>query len=120
MNDGEVDLRGVTGDADSAARGIEFGTQLMLFAEAVVMGDEVQLRRARETLLQCAGPSVLVDAAGVAANFQRMVRIADAIGIPVDTLESDLSREVRGTLDLDGFESARQALGGRLTRDDES
>ena len=111
MNDGEVDLRGLTGDADSAARGIEFGTELMRFAEAVVMGDEEQLRRAREALLQCAGPTVLVDAAGVAANFQRMVRIADAIGIPVDTLDSDLSREIRGTLSLDAFESARHTLG---------
>ena len=39
---------------------------------------------ARQALFDEAGNDVVVDAAAVAGNFQRMVRIADATGIPVD------------------------------------
>ena len=77
----EIDLQAVNGDADGAAVGIEFGPELMRFAESVASRDEALERRRRE-LLEAAGPAVLVDAAGVAANFQRMTRIADAMGIP--------------------------------------
>jgi DNA-binding phage protein len=83
----------------------------MHFAQALARRDAAALAAARETLLQRAGPAVLVDAAGVAANFQRMVRIADSTGIPVDNLDSDVSREVRGTLRLAHFHSAHNTPG---------
>jgi hypothetical protein len=54
---------------------------------------------------------VLVDAAGVAANFQRMVRIADSMGIPIDDTESDLGKSVRSELDLGRFASAQNTFG---------
>ena len=44
-------------------------------------------------------PAVVIlrrQAAGVAANFQRMVRIADATGIPVDDLTSELGSDHQG------------------------
>ena len=107
----EIDLEGVNGDEAGATRGIEFGAELMRFAEAVARRDSVALPAAREALLQRAGPAVLVDAAGVAANFQRMVRIADSIGIPVDNLDTDLSREVRAALRLERFHSAQNTPG---------
>jgi hypothetical protein len=106
----DIDLQGVNGDAESAARGIDFGAELMRFAEAVARREPDALQGARRGLLDRAGPAVLVDAAGVAANFQRMVRIADAIGIPVDHLDSEVSREVRATLGLETFHSARNSL----------
>lgn len=102
----EVDLHGIEGDAAAAAIGIAFGAELMRFAEAVARRDTAALPAARQALLDVAGPEVLVDAAGVAANFQRMVRIADSTGIPVDNLDTDLSREVRSVLSLEQFASA--------------
>lgn len=102
----EIDLRAVEGDATAAALGIAHGPELMRFAEALVSRDEAALATARSALLQAAGPAALVDAAGVAANFQRMVRIADGTGIPADRLDTDLSREVRGTLRLEALASA--------------
>lgn len=107
----EIDLRGIEGDADGAARGIAFGAELMRLAEALARWDAAALAAARETLLACAGPGVLVDAAGVAANFQRMVRIADGTGIPVDNLDSEVSREVRASLRLERFHSAQNTPG---------
>lgn len=109
FNDTEIDLNGVGGDPHAAARGIAHGAELMRFAEAVARRDS-SLPAARQALLDAAGPAVLVDAAGVAANFQRMVRIADAIGIPVDHLDNDVSREVRSTLDIESFQSAANTL----------
>ena len=72
----EVDLQGVNGDAASAALGIEYGAELMSFAESLAQRDEHGLARSRTALRQAAGNKVLVDAAGVAANFQRMARIS--------------------------------------------
>ena len=106
----EVDLQAINGDPESAAVGIEHGLQLMRYAEAVATGGEDALQSARRDLLDAAGPAVLVDAAGVAANFQRMVRIADATGIPVDDMTTELGQDVRRELGIARFASARNSL----------
>ena len=46
---------------------------------------------------------MLVDAAGVAANFQRMVRIADSIGIPFDYMDSPTVQAIQQELGLKGL-----------------
>ena len=56
------------------------------------------------------GRRSLVDAAGVAANFQRMTRIADSIGIPVDNMSAELGQQVRQELGIERFPSARNSL----------
>ncbi len=106
----EIDLQGVNGDADGAAVGIEFGAELMRFAESVASRDEALEQRRRE-LLEAAGPAVLVDAAGVAANFQRMTRIADSIGIPADEMMIEMGRRIRVELSIERFPSARNSPG---------
>ena len=106
----EVDLQGVNGDAASAALGIEYGTELMSFAESLAQRDEHGLARSRAVLRQAAGDKVLVDAAGVAANFQRMVRIADSIGIPFDNMQSDFVNSIQTELNLTRFASAQHSL----------
>ncbi|MBT3428054.1 MAG: hypothetical protein HOL98_15245 [Gammaproteobacteria bacterium] len=105
-----IDIQGINGDITAAAKGIEFGPELMRFAESLARRNEQALADARGELLHIAGPAVLVDAAGVAANFQRMVRIADATGIPVDNLANDVSQKIRKELDLDSFSSAKNSL----------
>ena len=106
----EVDLQGVNGDAASAAMGIEYGAELMSFAESLAQRDEHGLARSRTALRQAAGNKVLVDAAGVAANFQRMVRIADSIGIPFDNMQSDFVNSIQTELNLARFASAQHSL----------
>ena len=110
-NDTDVDILGIGGDAEGAAKGILYGPELMRFAEAFALRDESALVAARQALADKAGPEVVVDTAGVAANFQRMVRIADSIGIPYDNRESAMSQEIQQTLNLDSFASAQHALG---------
>ena len=106
----EIDLQAINGDEQGAAVGIEYGAELMHFAQSVASGMAEDTRRTREALLEAAGPAVLVDAAGVAANFQRMVRIADAAGIPVDNMTSELGRQVRDELGIARFPSARNSM----------
>ena len=108
--DTEIDIQGVIGDSAAAEQGIDHGAMLIAFAEAVAKRDPQQISVTREALRSAAGDAVVVDAAGVAANFQRMVRIADSAGIPVDNLETELAKQTRQALSLDEFESARNSL----------
>ena len=106
----EINLQGINGDASAAAKGLPHGDALMRFAEAVATRDEDALVQSRDELFNAAGNDVLVDAAGVAANFQRMVRIADSMGIPVDNMDTELGQEVRAELELERFASAQNTL----------
>lgn len=105
----EIDIQGINGDASAAGKGVEYGAELMQLGEAVANRDEAALKTARQQLVDLAGAAVLVDAAGVAANFQRMVRIADAMGIPIDDMTTDLGQQVREELELNKFDTAQHS-----------
>jgi hypothetical protein len=68
-----------------------------------VGGDDAALAEARELLRAAAGPAALVDAAAVTSNFERMVRIADATGVPLDAPVAMLTADVRRELGIDRF-----------------
>ena len=85
----------------AASSGVEHGTLLIAFAEAMVGDDDATLTHARHAVIEVMSPAALVDAAGVASNFERMVRIADATGIPIDARMAALSQEVRDALHLE-------------------
>jgi hypothetical protein len=108
----DIDLQIINGSEAAAASntGIDYGFELMKFAESLASRNTSDLNRDRRLLLEAAGEKVLVDAAGVAANFQRMVRIADSMGIPVDNMASTTSQEIRRELDLNRFASAKNTL----------
>jgi uncharacterized membrane protein YcjF (UPF0283 family) len=69
----------------------------------MVGDDAAALTPARHAVIEGISPEALVDAAGVASNFERMVRIADATGIQLDERMAALSQEVRDTLRLERF-----------------
>ena len=99
VNEKEVDLMGIAGDEDAAAVGIPYGREMVAFAEAGMTRDPELLAAARKALLDVAGERVVVESAGVAANFQRMVRIADSTGIPADFRDDNIV----SALSLDAF-----------------
>ena len=103
-----IDIGMINGTSGGTSR-LPFGDELMHFAESLAGSDENVLAAARAALLQVAGAEVLVDAAGVAGNFQRMVRIADSMGIPVDSMDNEISNQVREELDLYRFKSAENS-----------
>ena len=71
--------------------------------------DETALNNARARVLDELGPEALVNAAGVASNFERMVRIADSTGIPLDGILEDKTVELRQDLGLNQFHSVTSA-----------
>ena len=94
-------------DTDAAARsGVAHGEQLVRFAEAVLGRDNALLERARQDALDALGPEAFVDAAAVVGNFQRMVRIADGTGIPLDTPVNALSTDLQSEIGIDSYSSA--------------
>ena len=108
----EGDLRAVTEGAKVGDGGIPHGERLSSFVEAALTGDPAELATARDALRDAAGSAALVDAAAVLGNFQRMVRIADATGIPLDGVMRTLSEDFREELGLESYATDRgQALG---------
>ncbi len=106
---GELDIRGI---ADrEVASGIAEGELLLDFADALVRRD-ASLPEERARLVEKLGGAALVDASGIVANFQRMVRIADGTGIPLDEGMLEESRELSGTLGLGRFASAANTPAG--------
>ena len=103
----DADLRGIADGAKAGDAGIEHGERLTAFADAAVSGDAAELATARDALRAAAGSEILVDAAGVVGNFERMVRIADGTGIPLDGVVDALTSDVRAKLGLEEFESRR-------------
>ncbi len=76
------------------------GAELVAFAEAIVTGAET-LGQSRDAVVEALGPDGMVDAAGVASNFERMVRIADSTGIELGDLLEQASADVRDALGLE-------------------
>ena len=88
--------------ADPAVEsGVANGRALLEFASAVAGRDDAQLARTREALRAEMGDAGVADAAAVAANFERMVRIADATGIELGDWMETFTADVRADLALE-------------------
>ena len=81
--------------------GVPHGRALLEFASAAVGHDDAHLARTREALQAEMGDAGVADAGAVASNFERMVRIADSIGIELGDWMESFTEEVRSNLALD-------------------
>jgi hypothetical protein len=112
-----LDAKAVTDDAAAAGSGVAHAGTLLAFVDAAVTCDDEVLARARADVLAKLGPEELVDAAAVVGNFERMVRIADSTGIPLDAPLTALTEDIRAELGIDRFGSAVNTPGmGTLGR----
>ena len=98
----------MTDHAAAATSGVEYGNLLIAFAEAIVGDNDATLTHARHAVIEGFSPEAMVDAAGVASNFERMVRIADSTGIQLDQRMAILSQEVRNALHLEHFTAYKE------------
>jgi hypothetical protein len=103
----DAGLSGIADGAKAGDAGIEHGERLTAFADAAVQGNPAELASARDALRAAAGSEMVVDAAGVIGNFERMVRIADGTGIPLDGIVDALTSDFRAELGFDDMESRR-------------
>ena len=102
---GTLDQLNLLGAVDQSDSGVPHDGLLTAFAEAAVRRTDA-LAGLRERIAAELGPQELVDSAGVVANFQRMVRIADGCGIPLDEFTKDASEDWRDELGLHRYASA--------------
>lgn len=100
------DLHALTDPGAAERAGVRHARELLALAEAIVEGGADELAAACEAALAALGPEAFVAAAAVAANFERMDRIADATGIPLDAPLAAMSAPLRAELGLDAFPSA--------------
>lgn len=105
----EVNLNGIV-EGNDVQTGLSGGEALIRFAEASVgaSADDSadDIRVAREAVKDELGENAMIDAAGVIANFQRMVRIADGTGIPLDTPVAMMTSSIREDLGINEYGSA--------------
>ena len=100
------DLSAIHGDGSDGG-GVAAGVELLAFADALLGSDDAALTRARENLRQAVGDEGLVDAAGVAATFNAIDRIADATGIPLEEAKAKISADFRAELGIDAYADGR-------------
>ena len=108
---GEADLSGVVKGADEVDDRIPGGKVLARFAEAVVQGTEEDIASARADVIRDVGQEGFVDAAAVIGSFERMVRIADGTGIPLDERAMGMSGAIRDKLGINAFSTAVNTFG---------
>jgi len=101
-----ADPMAVTDAGAGVESGVEHGEALLAFAEAVVQGEDDEIERTRTALIAAVGGEGFVDAAAVVGNFQRMVRIADGTGIPLDAPLNAMTANLQADLGLNEFASA--------------
>ena len=102
-----IDLQMVNGSSAGDAQGVPYADELASFAEAIAQRDTAKIECTRNHLAEVAGDVVMVDAAAVAANFQRMTRIADATGIPLDKPLVMATASLAADLGINGYTTAQ-------------
>jgi hypothetical protein len=88
---------------DVANCGIPNAQVLVEFAEAAVGDDPLLLDAARAAVISEMGGEALCDAAGVAAMFNAVDRVADASGIPVENGTANVTDKLREELGINQF-----------------
>lgn len=92
-------LLGEAGDES----GIPNAGILIEFAEAAVGADTARLDKARAAVIDAMGGAALSDAAGVAALFNAIDRVADSTGIPLEEEKAELTAGMRDQLGINEF-----------------
>lgn len=120
-----LNLDGLTDPNCTEIEGIPNSNVLLRFANAFMGSDPDELTAAREVLVEQMSPEAMVDAAGIASNFQRMTRIADATGIPLEEWGDEemdgMTNDLIKTLGTDKYGSAvntpDSVFGANTTKD---
>lgn len=106
----DPDFQAITGDGDAEATGVDHAALLIEFAESVVAADDARLASARGSLQAAVGPAGVVDAAGVAAFFNGIDRVADSTGTQMDARWAGKTAEMRDELGISAFAETKKRL----------
>ncbi len=98
----EVELGAVTGRSDGDA-GVCHGAFLIELAESLARWNWPEMATLRQRGIDLLGPEATRDAILVGAGFNGITRVADAIGIRLDSHTANASVELRVTTGIDAF-----------------
>ena len=73
--------------------------------------DPIELGAARDVIADLFGPAAVTTASIIAANFSMLDRVANAIGISVDSMIVKPSADFREQLGINAYPSAANTLG---------
>ncbi len=91
---------------DGAGGGVAAGAALARYADTFFEHGRAVFPAARDRLHEEVGGAALVDAAGVLAIFNAVVRIADATGIPLEDEKNRISADFRDALGINDYPAA--------------
>ncbi|MEM9563692.1 MAG: hypothetical protein AAGA93_13800 [Actinomycetota bacterium] len=111
----DVDLAAATGDVEGG--GVPDGATLVAFTEAAVRADGDELAARRRDLVDAVGPAAAAHAAATVSAFSGLVRVADAIGIPIDDGLAAVSTEHRDELGLERYGGAANSAAVEVDAD---
>ena len=103
----DYDLAAIVPDLENdggSGGGVAAAAALTAYADAFFDGGQ-DFAAARERLRAEIGGEALVDAAGVLAIFNAVVRIADATGIPLEDQKAAMSADFRDALGIADYPS---------------
>ena len=106
LSGGSINFEGLTDPSCTEIRGVPNSRELLQLANACLGDDSAALATARQAVVDKMGSAAMIDAVGVISNFQRMVRIADATGIPSDDSMQVMSEDLREQLGINRYVSA--------------
>ena len=106
LTGGSIDFDGLTDPSCTEIRGVPDSRELLQYTNACMGVERTAPETTRQALVDKMGSAAMVDAAGVISNFQRMVRIADATGIPSDGPMQAMSEDLREQLGINQYVSA--------------
>jgi len=110
VKENAVDLEGLTDASCKEVPGIPHSKILLEFSDVFMTRDAQALAEVRDRLAQEMGLEAVVAAVGVASNFQRMDRIADATGLRSDDQIQAMQQDLVDQLGLDRYASAANTL----------
>ncbi len=73
--------------------------------------EPTELAAAREAVAERLGPAAVTSAAVIGANFSMLDRVANAMGISVDSMIVEPTADFREVLGINTFPSAAHTLG---------
>ncbi len=104
----EVDYRGIVDGEGAEASSIPAAAALVGLVEASLSSEQGDGEEARARVRRELGSEALIDAAAIIGNFERMTRIADATGIPLDAPVNVATEALRVELGIDRYGSAAE------------
>lgn len=87
--------------------GVPHASKFIAFADAAISAEARSLNLTRAALVEVVGVGAMIDAAAVIAGFDGITRIADATGIPLEPPKAEQTADLRASLHIDEFASAK-------------